>query len=132
MDVEFVTKDSGVRQDYPSGMRRDTQKGKPNYALIYRGMLNRWAALMTRGAEKYGKNNWQKADSAEEMERFKESANRHFEQWLQGVEDGEDHAAACYFNIAAYEYVKLKLTEKESSDGACDRASARGPNLRIR
>lgn len=106
---DYVTKDSGERQDYASGMRRDTQEGKPNYALIDRAMLNRWAELMTRGAGKYGKNNWQKADSEEEMERFKESANRHFEQWFQGLNPEEDHAAAIFFNVSAYEFVKAKI-----------------------
>jgi len=56
---EFVTKDSGKRVEYPTGMRRDTQEGKPDYTLVDYDMLTRWAELMTRGAEKYGRNNWQ-------------------------------------------------------------------------
>lgn len=104
----YVTKDSGKRQDYASGMRRDSQEGKPDYTLIYEPMLTRWAALMTRGAEKYGRRNWELAASDEELERFKASAYRHFVQWLRGDED-EDHGAAVYFNIAAAEMVKEKL-----------------------
>jgi len=109
----FVTKDSGKREEYPSGMRRDTQQGKPDYMLLDRDFLSRWAALMTRGAEKYGANNWQLANSEAELERFKSSAFRHFMQWLEGEID-EDHAVAVAFNLAAAEHVKKKLKEQET------------------
>lgn len=107
MSKEFVTKDSGIREEYASGMKRDTQNGKPDYTLIERAFLKRWAALMTRGAEKYGRENWKKANSKEELERFRSSAFRHFMQWLDGEED-EDHAVAVAFNIAAAEHLKNK------------------------
>jgi hypothetical protein len=113
--TEFVTKDSGVREEYDSGMVRDTQDGKPRFNLMYplnvpfnEQMLTRLAALMTRGIEKYGDRNWEKANSAEELKRFKESAHRHFIQWLTGNTD-EDHAAAVMFNLIAAESTKWKL-----------------------
>lgn len=106
--MKYKTKDSGKRQDYDSGMRRDTQEGKPRYDLCYLPLFKRWAELMERGAEKYGANNWQLADSDEEMERFKASAFRHFMQWTMDDVD-EDHAAAVLFNIAAVEYLKDKM-----------------------
>jgi len=116
MGKEFITKDSGARQEYQSGMKRDLQKGKPNFHLICalnqnfsETMLYRWAMLMTRGADKYGERNWEKANSSEELERFKASAFRHMMQWLAGEED-EDHAAAVMFNINCAEYVKERLT----------------------
>src|SRR5690348_4493178 len=59
---EFVTHDSGERIDYPSGMRRDTTKGKLRYDLIPLFFLKRLAGLYTRGAEKYGDNNWRLAN----------------------------------------------------------------------
>lgn len=111
---EYITKDSGKRQDYASGMRRDTQENKPDFYLCLTDepyevqLLTRWASLMARGAEKYGRRNWQLADSEEELERFKSSAFRHFMQWVTGKDD-EDHAAAIIFNINACEYVKRKL-----------------------
>lgn len=112
---QFVTKDSGVREEYDSGMRRDTQNGKPRFNLMYpldvpfdSQMLTRLAALMTRGIEKYGDRNWEKANSAEELKRFKESAHRHFIQWLCGDKD-EDHAAAVMFNLIAAETLKWKM-----------------------
>jgi hypothetical protein len=104
----FITKDSGKRVEYDSGMRRDTNDGKIDYTLCDMSMFKRWAALMTRGKKKYGKLNWAKANSKEELERFYESAYRHFISWLLGEID-EDHAAAIFFNVAAAEYVKEKL-----------------------
>lgn len=104
----FVTKDSGTREEYASGMRRDTQNGKPRYDLIDRAFLKRWAELMGRGADKYGDNNWRLADSEEEFARFQASGLRHYMQWLEG-DRTEDHAAAIAFNVAAAEYVRAKL-----------------------
>ena len=111
--MKYTTKDSGARQDYKSGMRRDLQDGKTRFDLVIpldmeHNMFVRWAELMTRGAEKYGIRNWEKADSVEELNRFLASAFRHFYQWYSGETD-EDHAAAVYFNIQCAEYVKEKL-----------------------
>ena len=105
---EFVVKDSGVREEYNSGMKRDTTKGKPMYSLIDRTFLYRLAMHMTRGAEKYGIDNWRLANSQEELARFRDSALRHMMQWLNGDVD-EDHMAAIAFNLFAAEYVKSKL-----------------------
>jgi len=95
-------------------MRRDIDEGKPRYDLIDRNFLSRWASLMARGAEKYGAENWRKANSREELERFQASAVRHMFQWLEGNAD-EDHAAAVAFNLAAAEYVKETLSPKGHS-----------------
>jgi len=114
--MEYVTKDSGERQDYASGMRRDVQHGKPDFSLLLtelpydKQLLTRWAALMERGATKYGRRNWQLANSQEELDRFQASAFRHFIQWITGETD-EDHAAAVLFNINAAEYVKEKIKD---------------------
>jgi len=112
--MKFITKDSGQRQDYKSGMRRDLQDGKPRYDLIIpvgvkSHMLKRWAELLERGIAKYGYRNWEKANSEEELIRFKQSAFRHFIQWFEGETD-EDHAAAVLFNIQAFEATTEKLT----------------------
>lgn len=105
---EYVTKDSGERENYESGMRRDTQDGKPRYSLIDKVFLKRWAELMTRGADKYGIDNWRLANSPEEWARFRDSGERHLQQWLAGDTE-EDHAAAVAFNMAAADYVERKL-----------------------
>ena len=117
----FTTKDSGKREDFKSGMRRDTQEGKPMFNLINpvnmpydETLMHRWAMLMTRGADKYGLRNWEKANSVEELERFKSSAWRHFVQAMNGETD-EDHYAAVCFNLNAIIYLQHKL--KNSKEG---------------
>ena len=111
---QYETKDSGQRQHYSSGMVRDLQDDKPDFALVIPDgldfedqMFTRWAWLMTRGAAKYGKRNWEKARTWIEYNRFKASAFRHFMQWFNNLDD-EDHAAAVFFNITAAEYVRSR------------------------
>lgn len=92
--VEFVTKDSGQRQEFDSGMVRDTQDGKPRYDLIPVQPLERLAMLYMRGAEKYDDNNWQKGQP---FSRTYASLLRHIYAWRQGDKD-EDHLAAVIWN----------------------------------
>lgn len=107
--TDFVTKDSGERKTFASGMQRDVTTGKTDYTYCTQGpMLERWAQLMERGAKKYERDNWMKAAGHEELERFKSSAMRHLIQWLKGDVD-EDHAAAVIFNLNGAEYVKGRL-----------------------
>lgn len=119
----FVTKDSGERAEFPSGMRRDSQKDKPRFDLctaeglpFEAQMLTRWASLMERGAQKYGEANWQLGDGPDELRRARSSAFRHFMQWFCGADDGEDHAAATFFNIMAAEYFRARTEEREGLD----------------
>lgn len=106
LESRFQVKDSGARQQFDSGMVRDVTTGKVDYSLVLDGpMFERWAAHMTRGAEKYSKRNWMQADGDAELQRFRESAFRHFLQWLRGDTD-EDHAAAVFFNINGACYVQ--------------------------
>lgn len=105
---KYITKDSGMRVDFASGMRRDTNEGKPRYDLIPIPVLKRLAELYARGAEKYGDKNWELANSQEELDRFKASCLRHLYQWLEGDED-EDHAIAVVWNVFAYETIKERL-----------------------
>lgn len=107
---EFVVKDSGERQEWESGFRRDTQEGKPDYTLLPLEFLERWAEHMTKGAKKYGRENWRLANDETALTRFKASAFRHMVQWLRGDRD-EDHAAAVAFNVAAAEFVLERLEQ---------------------
>lgn len=113
---EFTTKDSGKRIDFSSGMRRDIQEGKPRFDLIPIPPLRRLADLYARGAEKYGDRNWQLANSEEECQRFLASAWRHFVNWAEGADTGEDEAAGAVWNIFAYETTKEKLDELRGED----------------
>lgn len=113
----FVIKDSGKREEFASGMVRDTAAGKINFLKVLDGpMLQRWAGHLTKGAVKYpdvkpGVANWTLASGEAEYQRARESAARHFFQYLRGDTD-EDHAAATFFNINLAEYVKAKLETK--------------------
>ena len=102
-------KDSGQRIEFPSGMRRDVTGEKIDYSLVMDGpMFKRWAAHLTKGAKKYDKRNWMKASGQEELDRFRESALRHFVQWYY-IDIDEDHAAATFFNMNGAEYTKGRL-----------------------
>jgi hypothetical protein len=113
---EFTIKDSGERQEFGSGMVRDTTEGKIDFLSCRLGpMFRRWNEHLTKGRAKYpdskpGIPNWTLASGEEELLRARESAARHFEQWLAGDTD-EDHAAAVYFNINVAEYVRAKSAE---------------------
>ena len=99
----------------PSGVRRDTDDGKVNVALVYDGpMLLRWAWLLTKGVTARGKRNWMQAYAQEDFDRFRESAARHFQQWMDGQTD-EDHAAAVIFNINGAEYDSAILDDPDTS-----------------
>lgn len=91
---EFVTKDSGQREEYETGARRDTQEGKPRYDLIPSFALKRLAGLYARGAEKYDDHNWTKGIT---FSRMLASLERHLHQFKQGDTD-EDHLAAIAWN----------------------------------
>jgi hypothetical protein len=94
---DFVTKDSGERQTFSTGARRDTQTDKDRYDLIPTHALRRVAGLYARGAEKYDDNNWQKGIP---FSRCMASLERHLHQFKQGDID-EDHLAAVVWNALA-------------------------------
>jgi dATP/dGTP diphosphohydrolase len=92
-------------------MVRDTEADKLDYSLIFDGpMLKRWAAHLTKGAQKYSPRNWMKASGEAELERFKRSFLRHAVAYLDGETD-EDHAAAIIFNINGMEYVRAQRAD---------------------
>lgn len=94
---EFVVKDSGERQDFDTGARRDTLSGKPRPSLITPFGIERLAYVYARGADKYGEDNWQKGMP---FSRYLDSAERHLMQFKQGAGD-EDHLAQCVWNLMA-------------------------------
>jgi len=116
---KFITKDSGKRLNFKSGMVRDIDIDKPSlYYWIpqdipYKEQVwTRLGHLATRGANKYGCRNMDKANSIEELERFRNSAFRHMLQWLCNETD-EDHMAGAVFNILQAENVKWRIKHKK-------------------
>lgn len=91
---------------------RNSTEGKVDYTLTRDGpMYERWARHLTKAVPRTGKRNWLKARTRRDRDRFRESALRHFEQWLAGETD-EDHAAAVLFNINGYEYTEALLQRR--------------------
>lgn len=95
--LDYITVDSGEREEFDTGSVRDTQEGKPRYDLIPPGPLRRLADLYARGAEKYDEHNWAKGQP---VSRFLASAMRHLEAARTG-DKVEDHWAAVVWNVMA-------------------------------
>lgn len=93
----YELKDSGARQEFATGAKRDTQDGKPRFSLITPFGLERVAWIYTEGAKKYGDNNWQKGIP---FSRYLDSAERHLMMFKQGRLD-EDHIAQAVWNLLA-------------------------------
>ncbi len=121
----FITKDSGVREEYVGGMRRDTQEGKARFDLMFpldvpydEQMLTRFARHLERGTKKYGVRNWETGGYDQDiMDRAYASAIRHLVQWMTNIDDGEDHASAVYFNIMVVERQKYLRGQLETNNG---------------
>ena len=111
MGEEFEIKDSGERKTFDSGMQRDSKKNPVRYDLIWQPGLKRLAIHMGNGAIKYSPNNWMKANSQDELDRFRESSYRHFMQWFNGERD-EDHISATIFNLFGAEYTKERIGQQ--------------------
>lgn len=88
-------KDSGVREEFQTGSRRDTRQGKGRYDLISPVALRRLAQHYENGAVKYGDRNWERGQP---LSRYLDSAIRHLQSFLEGHRD-EDHLAAAAWNI---------------------------------
>jgi len=95
MSNDFVVKDSGERQEFESGMVRDTQEDKPRPDLISPFFEDRLGMHLARGAKKYAERNWEKGAK---FSRFVASLKRHYTAYLRGDKD-EDHLSAMAFNI---------------------------------
>lgn len=122
-DIDIVTderrprtynsvKDSGERQEFETGARRDAQDDKPLYALIPAGPLYRLAMHYTNGAKKYGPNNWTKGIP---MSRCVESLLRHIEAFRMG-DESEDHLAAVAWNAFALMWYEDTMPEMNDLD----------------
>lgn len=95
--IPTETKDSGKRQEFTSGSRRDTREGKGRYDLISPMALRRLALVLERGAAKYGDRNWEKGQP---MSRYIDSAFRHLVQYMEG-DRTEDHLGQALWNVHA-------------------------------
>lgn len=105
MKKQFVTKDSGKRQEFSTGSVRDLNVGKGRFDLIPTMPLRRLADLYERGAAKYGDRNWQKGQP---LMRYIDSAMRHLNCLVAG-EPLEDHASSTAWNMFAFEFTLAEI-----------------------
>jgi hypothetical protein len=94
---DYVTKDSGTREEMPTGSVRDTREGKGRFDLISPFALRRLAGVYERGSVKYAARNWEKGQP---FSRCLDSALRHLNCFAMGWTD-EDHASQAAWNILA-------------------------------
>lgn len=80
---------------FKSGAQRDTNKNKPFVHNLKGYTRLRFGYHMTKGAQKYGDNNWQLGMPEDQ---YKESIDRHWAQFLNG-DNSEDHLSAIIFGI---------------------------------
>jgi len=91
-------KDSGQRQTWDTGSRRDTREGKGRYDLIPWEIIDADARYLELGAKKYGDRNWERGQP---LSRYLDSACRHLSKYMMGHRD-EPHLLAVRWNVAAY------------------------------
>lgn len=112
----FTTKDSGIREEFTTGSRRDTREGKGRFDLLSPIAIKRLAQLYERGAVKYGDRNWEKGQP---LSRYLDSALRHLFAALAGEQD-EDHIIAaawnCFGFVHTVELISKGLLPKELDD----------------
>ncbi len=90
--------DGGTRISYGDGMAvREPCVGKGRYDLITPFGIRRLAEWYELGAQKYADRNWEKGMP---FSRYVDSAKRHLDKFVMGMED-EDHLAAAAWNILA-------------------------------
>jgi len=89
-------KDSGIREEFKTGSKRDTSTGKGRYDLLPFYAIHRLARVYENGALKYGPSNWR---LGQPCSRYLNSALRHLMKAGAGWDD-EDHFAQAMWNIA--------------------------------
>ncbi len=95
--TDYETKDSGKREEMPTGSVRDSRAGKGRFELISPFALTRIAGVYERGAAKYAARNWEKGQP---FSRFLDSALRHLNCFAKGWTD-EDHVSQAAWNLLA-------------------------------
>jgi hypothetical protein len=104
-DGVWETKDSGERQEFDTGARRDTQTGKGRFDLMTPFARQRKAGVYERGAAKYGDRNFEKGMP---LSRYLDSALRHINDALRG-DVSEDHIAQAAWNLDALMHMQALI-----------------------
>ena len=111
-----TVKDSGARQEFSTGARRDVQEGKGRFDLLPYYAITRLAQHFENGAKKYGDENWKKGMP---LRRYLDSMMRHAFKFMAGMSD-EDHLAAVIWNacclLETQEMIEQGILPKELDD----------------
>lgn len=79
-------------------------KGKPRFSLIPTVAIRQLIAVLEHGAQKYGKDNWQGANTPEGLDRYYCAMQRHMLEWQEGnnidKDSGIHHMAHVMANAA--------------------------------
>lgn len=84
-----------TKRVFDTGSQRDDDKNKPLVNHLSAYLRLRFGYLLRMGANKYGKNNWQKGQPTEAA---LESMHRHLAKYELG-DRSEDHLSAIVFNV---------------------------------
>lgn len=108
-DIQIATtiKDSGKRQDFDTGSKRDTRDGKGRFDLLPSRAITRLARHFEGGAVKYGDRNWEKGQP---LSRYWDSAVRHAFKYIEGHRD-EDHLIAGAWNLMCLADTEQRIVE---------------------
>jgi hypothetical protein len=130
----FIVADSGVRENFQTGMVRDTRVGKGRFELITPIALRRLAQVYERGAVKYSARNWELGSP---LSRFTDSAIRHMNDYLMislykregiplerlpaDVNPNEDHLAQATWNLFCIMHHEVLHPEFDDMQGKVDK-----------
>lgn len=102
-------KDSGKRQEFETGSRRDTRDGKGRYDLLPVWAIDMLARHFEDGCNKYGDRNWEKGQP---IGRFIDSALRHIMKYWAGHVD-EMHLHSALWNLLAAVEIEARVFRGE-------------------
>ena len=103
----MAVKDSGKRQEFPTGSVRDIREGKGRYDLLPPAAMRELAQHFEAGAAKYGDRNWEKGQP---LSRYLDSGLRHAFAVLEGRDD-ENHAAAAAWNFLCFIETRVRIDD---------------------
>ena len=104
-----LIKDSGKRQDFQSGSKRDTNTGKVRPDLLPATCRFFEGAHFAMGSIKYGDRNW---ELGQPIMRYYESLERHLLLWALG-DISENHLNGIRWNTMAIQHTLLMIDHNQ-------------------
>ena len=104
-ESKFEIKDSGKRQDFPTGSVRDTNEGKGRFDLLPYYAIMEISKHFEKGSKKYNLNNWR---LGQPLSRYFDSAQRHLAKLAMGFKD-EPHLDAAIWNLLCFMETKKRI-----------------------